>query len=327
MGVKFVKRLSPRLITLFLLVSCVALTACTLSLSTPPASQDAQPVAQPATAGTVDLLVLDDGPTANTYLIEGASHTQFAIGADLVVYGEPIPGTEVAIALLKVIGQSPNSLTAQALLIDPENDIRARMRVDDQITFLTESHLVPVFDYAAGYLLRPSRIRLRPEHGLAVGAQLQALEFERINGAIVDALRTDTILAVTNLGVDGQVAAVELLTGTWPVTGTIVRLVEGPLVSPSVVMQPITTVTPTPATTYPCDAEILPSTGGDIVKRVRAIPSSNGPLMPAIQAGTLVEVREKFGESEIWYHIFDKSGREFGWLLSNYLRLSSSCPR
>lgn len=91
--------------------------------------------------------------------------------------------------------------------------------------------------------------------------------------------------------------------------------------------QPTATATPTPAPNYPCDAEILPSTGGDIINRVRAIPSSNGPRLPAIQVGTLVEVRGKFGESEIWYHIFDKNGREFGWLLSNYLRLSSSCPR
>lgn len=102
---------------------------------------------------------------------------------------------------------------------------------------------------------------------------------------------------------------------------------EMPTSKPTPTPQPTATVMLIPVPTYPCDAEILSPTGGDIVKRARAIPSSNGPLMPAVQAGILVEVREKFGGSEIWYHIFDKSGREFGWLLSNYLRLSSSCPR
>ena len=56
---------------------------------------------------------------------------------------------------------------------------------------------------------------------------------------------------MTNLGVDGQVAAVELLTGTWPVTGTIVGLVEGPLVSPSPTAtdEPTATAQPEPTAT------------------------------------------------------------------------------
>lgn len=93
-------------------------------------------------------------------------------------------------------------------------------------------------------------------------------------------------------------------------------------------LQSIVTITPiaTVAKTYPCEAEISPPVGIDIVKRVRAIPSSNGALMPAIQEGTIVEVQGKSGESEVWYHIFDKNGREFGWILSNYLQLSPACP-
>lgn len=230
---------------LLLFVICLALAACTLSLSTPPAPQHAQP----ATAATVDLRVLDAGPTANTYLIEGASYAQFAVGADLVVYGEPNPGTEVAIALLKVIGQSPNSLTAQALLIDPQNAIRTRMRVDGNLGFLSTSQLMPVFDYAAGYLLRPSSIRLRPDHALAVGAQLQVLEFERINSEIIDALRTDTIMQITDIGVNGQVAVVDLLTGTWPMTGTIVALAEIPTPPPTAIDLPTATAQPEPMAT------------------------------------------------------------------------------
>ena len=199
----------------------------------------------PETETSADLRVLDNGLTDNTYLIEGESHTQFNVGADLVVYAEPIPGTEVAIALMKVIGKGPNSLTAQAILIDPKTEIRARMRVDDQLTFISQSRLVPVFAYADGYLLREGRVWLRPEHGLTVGAQLQALEFERINGEIIDALRTDSIMQITSMGVDGQVAAVALITGTWPVTGTIVSLVEVSLAASPMVSQPATMFTQT----------------------------------------------------------------------------------
>lgn len=183
----------------------------------------------PAGAAVADLRVLDNGLTDNTYLIEGVGSAQINLGADLVVYGEPNPGTEVAIARLLVVGKNPETLTAQALLIDPAFKIRTRMRVDDNLAYLAESQLIPVFDYAVGYLLRPGRVRLRPDHGLAVGTPLQALAFERSGEAIIDAfpLTPASQMQITALGVDGEVAAVDLLTGTWPLTGTIVGLVEG----------------------------------------------------------------------------------------------------
>ncbi len=219
------------------------LATATLSptVSTPPTDM---PPVPPAIA--VGLQVLDEGLTENTYLLNGRDVDLFNIGDDLVVYGEPNPGTEVAIALLKVIGKSQNALTAQAILKHPDVKIRTNMRVDGKFAHLSESQLIPVFDYVVGYLLRPARIRLRPNHGLAVGAQLQALEYERSGGAIIDALRTDTILQITDIGASGAVAAVELIAGEWPVTGTVVSLREAPTPSPTEASQPTATFTVQP---------------------------------------------------------------------------------
>lgn len=278
-----------------------------------------------------DLRILDTGSTNNTYLIEGNSHTQFKLGDDLVVYAEPNPGTEVAIALLEVIRINPTSLTAQVILIDPETEIRTRMRVDDQLTFLSTSQLVPVFDYADGYLLRPSRIRLRPNHELAVGAQLQALEFERIRGEIVDALRTDTMMQITNIGVDGQVAVVKLITGTWPMTGTIVSLAEKPLLilDTTPTSLPTATVTLTITPGYPCHAEIKSDFGFSQIRRVYRNPSNNSPLRPALAVGRTVEIREASKGKPIFYHVWSIEGAkpELGWIAPDDVRLSSSCPQ
>ncbi|MCB0109449.1 MAG: trypsin-like peptidase domain-containing protein [Caldilineaceae bacterium] len=124
----------------------------------------------------VDLRVVDEGlADQHTYYIEGNNTAPFTIGDDLAVYAEPNPDLEIAIALLKVVGKSSTTLTAQAILVDPRYEIRTRMRVDNNLGHLSESQLIPVFEYVDGYLLRPTRIRLRPDHGLAVGAQLQAL--------------------------------------------------------------------------------------------------------------------------------------------------------
>jgi len=217
--------------------------AATAESPTPTITPVATPTATVTAASSSDLQILDEGLTADTYLLEGAAIDQFAVGADLVVYAEPNPGVEVAIALLKVIGQSPTALSAQAILVDPNRPIRTRMRVDDNLNFLSTSQLVPVFDYAAGYLFRPGRVRLRPEHALTVGDQLQALEFERIDGEIIDALPSATIMEITTIGASKIVAAVELITGTWPVTGTIVGLVEEPFLQPTLTVVVSPTVT------------------------------------------------------------------------------------
>lgn len=209
--------------------------------STPQPTATKTPVAEEPN----DLRILSEGLMLDTYLIEGSAISSHTVGDDLVVYTEPIRGSEVAIALLKVIGQSPNSLTAQAILSHPQIEIRTRMRVDNNLDFLSESQLVPVFDDAAGYLLRRNRVRLRPGNELQVGMQLQALEYERINVTIVDALRTDSIMQITDIGVDGQIAAVALVTGTWPVTGTNVSLVPMPTPAPTFTATPSPTASST----------------------------------------------------------------------------------
>lgn len=229
----------------------------------------------PAGAAVAGLRILDNGLTDNTYIIEGMGSAQINVGADLVVYGEPNPGTEVAIARLLVVGKNPETLTAQALLIDPAFKIRTRMRVDDNLAYLAESQLVPVFDYVVGYLLRPGRVRLRPDHGLAVGTSLQALAFERSGEAIIDAfpLTPASRLQITALGVDREVAAVELLTGTWPLTGTVVGLLPE-------VSSEESTITAAPPNTPPVENEQT--------FQVRYTPTElTGLIRPEPDVGTL----------------------------------------
>ncbi len=183
---------------------------------------------EPTTAQSTETLhVLDSGPENNSYYLEGAGATSFAVGDDLVVYAEPNPGTEVAVALLKVIAKNPQSLTAQAILIDPAVDIRTNMRVDDHLDFIAQSRLVPAFDQSVGYVLGARTVRLRPDHALTVGTRLAALQYTRVDELILDALpmQPPVEMRVTGIGASGLVATVELLQGRWPVTGTIVAVV------------------------------------------------------------------------------------------------------
>jgi hypothetical protein len=294
------------------------------TVSTPPT--DTPPV-PPKTA--VGLQVLDEGLTENTYLLNGRDVELFDIGDDLVVYGEPNPGTELAVALLKVIGKSQNALTAQAILKHPDVEIRTNMRVDGELAHLSESQLIPVFDYVVGYLLRPTRVRLRPGHELAVGAQLQVLEYERIGGEIIDALRTDTVMQITDIGASGAVAAVELVAGEWPVTGTVVSLMEMtaptplptdtsislPIPSPTAMPQPTATATApiAPELTYPCEAEIVSPRGIVPVTIVfRQRPGEGNQGTESYQLGDRVIIKQ-IEESGKWYLIAELGGRERGW--------------
>lgn len=54
------------------------------------------------------------------------------------------------------------------------------------------------------------------------------MAYEYVGEAVVDALPMEppVQMQITGLGVDGQIARVELLTGSWPVTGTIVSLAQ-----------------------------------------------------------------------------------------------------
>lgn len=241
---------------------------------------------------TLALYLFDEGLVEHTYLIKGADTVLVAVGTDLVVYHEPNPGTEVAIALLKVISKNPDSLTAQVILIDPETPIRTLMRVDSNLNFLSTGQLVPVFDYVDGYLFRPGRVRLRPERGLVVGDQVQALAFERINGEIIDALRTDTVMQITAIGTSKLVAEVELVTGTWPVTGTIVALVDASIAPSTVVELPTATQELTPTATVPPTLE--PTVTPQPMKKVQILVTGYG-FAPAKE--TNVARRKRFALS------------------------------
>ncbi|MCB0108353.1 MAG: trypsin-like peptidase domain-containing protein, partial [Caldilineaceae bacterium] len=187
----------------------------------------------PAVAAAVDLQILDEGLGANTYFVVGDDHAAVAVGDELIVLAEAIPGTEVAIALLRVTGKSPTALTAQAVLGHPQLAIRARMRVDNNLDYLSGSQLVPVYSYAAGYLLREGLVRLRPDHTSSTGDWLQVLQLERIDGEVIDALPTDTVMEITGLGREGQVAVVKLISGSWPSNGAIVSQFVPPTPTPT----------------------------------------------------------------------------------------------
>ena len=183
--------------------------------------------------------IVDDDEQANLYiqgeafgdglyLVKGTGTDRIDLGNNLVVYAEIVPGTEVAIALVRVVNRNPDSLTIQPVLIHPESKIRSTLRVDADISNLSTSELIPDADYAVGYMLDDGKIFLRPSVDITVGANVQALQLELIDDLVVDALpfNPPVIMRVTAIGSTGNVARVEIVEGEWPPKGTLVRLDE-----------------------------------------------------------------------------------------------------
>lgn len=172
------------------------------------------------------LYVQSDAITEGLYLVNGTEVDSIEVGRDLVVYAEIIPGTEVAIAVVKVVGRNPDSLTVQPILVSPERKIRPTLRVDTQVDNLATSELIPAAAYAIGYLLDEGKVALRPDLEIMVGQQIQALKLEKIDSTVVDALpfNPPIIMQVIAIGRTGNVASVELTTGEWPLRGTLVEL-------------------------------------------------------------------------------------------------------
>lgn len=293
-----------------------ALSTITLS-SKVTTTVESSPTEVPVTTAGLQIV---DALNENSYLLEGRNVEHFNVGNDLVVYGEPNPGIELVIALVKVTGKSNNALTAQVLLQHPDYPIRTKMRVDDNLDFLSESQLIPVFDYVDGYLLRPTRIRLRPGHGLVVGAQLQALAYERIGEEIVDALPMvpSVQMQVTSLGMDGQIAGVDLIAGAWPVTGTVVTLMAKE--------EPISISDSMPAD---CDKVAYDTNLSKGIRayiafssyaenHVRKQPTINAEISDDIKSGTIVTISEGpiCADKWLWWHVtYTKNGQiQSGWI-------------
>lgn len=217
------------------------------------------------------LQVVDETPQRGIYLIEGSAFEYYEVGDDLVVYGEYIPGVEQPIALLRVVAKNPNSLAAQAVLVhaDLGFEIRTRMRVDSYIDQLSRSRLIPSEAYAIGYLWQSERIRLRPNNDLKEGDILEALEPQILGEEIIDYLPFEPRIQmrVTSIGFERQVAGVQLVTGTWPVLGTIIAMARAslPTSTPTPTIISVPTVTSTPSsvsmsTSTPLSTFISPPT-------------------------------------------------------------------
>ena len=196
--------------------------------STPQATDISAPTGQPLATPESIMTVIGPAFLDGTYLISGTQAASFSLGDELVVYDQ-VAGTEIAIALLKVIVQNPDSLTAQEILIHTNRSIRPTQRVDGNRAFLSTSELVPAAPYAVGYIRNEDSIRLRPNSGVKQGSVLEALELEVENQVILDALpfSPPLLLLVTAVGASGNIARIEPIEEDDRATvGMLVRFTE-----------------------------------------------------------------------------------------------------
>lgn len=141
-----------------------------------------------------------------------------------MAYGEIIPDTPVAIALLKVTAKSPNSLTAQTILVHPQNKIRSGLSLDNRLEYYSTSELLPANERAVGYLLQDDQVRLRPYRKLQTGDQLMLLKPDIVDGAVIDYSDTGNVMQERGIEQLGAVATVGLVEGIWLEKGTLARV-------------------------------------------------------------------------------------------------------
>jgi hypothetical protein len=174
-------------------------------------------------------LVIVDNTSKDIFIIEGQGIKDFVIGDELVVYGEVIPDIEEPIGLLRVISENPNSLSAQIMLKKPNFEIRARFRVDGNLSKLSTSQLEPVTAEGVGYLLEAGKIMLRIDSNVTeIGSILLALEPQLKDQLIVGYLpyQPPVVMKVVQLDSTEKIARLELLSGSWPDPGTILARKE-----------------------------------------------------------------------------------------------------
>ena len=196
-----------------------------------------------------DLFILTEDDRRSTWFISGPMVANFEMGDFLIVYAEIVPGTEIAIAQLRVIAENPTSLLAQTVLVNPRERVRSGLRVDGNLEMLSSSELVPAEEFAVGYLLEAGRIRLRSNSNVVPGTVIQAYEAQMIGGTVSDYLPFDPplLMRVTQIGVSGVIASVVLEEGTkWPLAGTLVSD-RGVVPTPTAT----STATPVPPTATP----------------------------------------------------------------------------
>ena len=85
----------------------------------------------------------------------------------------------------------------------------------------------------------------------------------------------------------------------------------------------------TPQSVFPCEAKVISSTGAAMISRyvIRKGPSENTAAgNQDIKVGTSVLVMQVVNNHKLWYEIWLDDTAPIGWLTSEYLKLSSSCP-
>lgn len=102
-------------------------------------------------------------------------------------------------------------------------------------------------------------------------------------------------------------------------------LTASPSPTPSKSPTPVL-LTATAARNYPCDGQIVSSTGA-LLNQVRVTPQKNSPSRPPIQQGSDVTILAKqTGDGFTWHRISYADGDEEGWIPTQYVIPSNDCP-
>lgn len=234
-----------------------------------PAPEVITPTDTPAPA--LALYVLETGVRgdADTHLIAGTGFERFHAGDDLVVYSTTDVGSELAIALVRVVTVNPRTLSAQTIFLDPNATITPNLRVDENSTQLIGSNLQPVpFIPADAYLDKEGSLYIVNGKELTEGTELNALQFATNDTRIIDAYIDRSILVrVEAIGLLGRTAQVTLEKGDWPEVGTLFAVVvqstptpthTATRVPPTVPHTPTATHSPTATETPPATATDTP---------------------------------------------------------------------
>lgn len=226
------------------------------------ATTEVQPLATGRVKTVLDiaLKVVTEGDVPGTWILDGEGVGDVNPGESVIIYGVLVQGTEAAIAQAQVIAQSADSLIVQILLEHPRQDVRSGLRADANLSQLEASVLIPAASFADGYVLSNERIRLRADHDLAVGTVFQAYEPQMIGQRIADYLpfAPPLMMRVTNIGVTGEVASAELVSGDWPKVGTLISNLG--VTEADAIASNAPTVTPIPSQATPAPPALTPPT-------------------------------------------------------------------
>ena len=99
---------------------------------------------QSSTTLAQTLSISVEAPELSAYILKGSNIEQYSLGDELVAYGFQ-GSNEIPIALLRVYAINRDSLSAQALLKHDDLNLFTSLRVDQNVSQLNSSSLVPGF--------------------------------------------------------------------------------------------------------------------------------------------------------------------------------------